>query len=83
MSIGPAEGLRIDGRVQTYRATPVALRGFCPACGSTIFWQDAEGPFLAHGALDVRDGYHIGHVAHAEGRPDFYDLAVNMLEGVQ
>ena len=39
----PAEALRIEGEVRWYRASDAARRGFCPVCGSFLFWQPLEG----------------------------------------
>ena len=76
VSTEAAEAWEISGPVATFRASDHATRGFCPACGSTLYWQENEqGPSFALGALDTRDGYRIAHVVHAETRPDAWENA--------
>ncbi len=73
VSIRPAEAAEISGPVAGFRASGFATRGFCPHCGSTIYWQqDGEQPYFAHGSLDERDGYRIAEVLHEDTRPDAY-----------
>lgn len=72
--VAKAEDWEVTGEVGTFRASDHATRGFCPVCGSMIFWQgDGDGPSFTLGALDARDGYRIGRVVHDDTRPDFYD----------
>lgn len=66
-----AEAWQITGEVAAFRASDHASRGFCAACGSTIFWQeDGDGPAFALGALDARDGYRVARTVHEDTRPD-------------
>lgn len=72
--VAKAEEWEVTGEVGAFRASDRATRGFCPVCGSMIFWQgDGDGPSFTLGALDARDGYRIGRVVHDDTRPDFYD----------
>lgn len=74
VSLSPATEWHITGAA-TFRASDYASRGFCAACGSTLYWQgDGAGPSFTLGSLDHPDGYRIARVVHPEGRPDAYDL---------
>ncbi|AXC49250.1 GFA family protein [Paracoccus suum] len=78
ISTNQAQDVTMTGDVATYRASDHASRGFCAACGSTLFWQeDGEAPSFAHGALDDRSGFRIVRFLHVDGRPDAYDIEAN------
>lgn len=36
--------IKIEGPVKTYESSDWAVRGFCDACGSTIFYGERNGP---------------------------------------
>ncbi|XDA98601.1 GFA family protein [Sulfitobacter sp. LCG007] len=66
-----------EGEVRWYEASPVARRGFCPTCGSYLFW-------LGHGDADI--GVSLGSVDGPTGqrlerhvftafKGDYYDIA--------
>lgn len=57
----PKEQLNIrdrDGSLVWYRASDIATRGFCNACGSSLFWNpdDEDHMSVLVGSLDVEDG---------------------------
>lgn len=71
----PRESVAIDGVVQWYRSSPAARRGFCPTCGSNLFW-DGPGSHLSifAGSLDGRTGLATaGHIFCAD-KGDYYAL---------
>ena len=47
----PADNFEVEGQVRWYAASDTAERGFCPTCGTLLFWR-------AHGAdtVDVMAG---------------------------
>jgi hypothetical protein len=66
----------VEGAVAWYRSSPAARRGFCPQCGSQLFW-DGPGATLSifAGTLDLPTGLRLaGHIFCAE-KADYYDLA--------
>lgn len=70
------EGVEIAGEVQWYRSSDTARRGFCPVCGSNLFW-DGPGANLSifAGTLDAPTGLAlIGHIYCAD-KGDYYEIA--------
>jgi len=63
--------------LEWYKTSNIARRGFCRACGSSLFWEpfelDATG--IIAGALDGPTGLKtIGHIFVSE-KSDFYDIS--------
>jgi hypothetical protein len=72
--------LVVDGTTLSWLASPEsetgARRGFCCACGSSLFWEAAESDSvsIAAGALDEPTGLQvIGHV-YTNHAGDYYEL---------
>lgn len=64
-----------QGRPAVFRSSDHATRGFCAACGSTLFWQqDGLTPALSHGAMDDRDGWRLVTREHADTLPDAFRI---------
>ncbi|MCK0167555.1 GFA family protein [Jannaschia sp. S6380] len=71
----PRDALTVAGEVRWFRSSDEARRGFCPTCGSQLFW-DGPGANLSimAGALDGPTGLALaGHIFCAD-RGDWYDL---------
>ena len=69
------EAVEITGTVQWYQSSERAQRGFCPVCGSNLFW-DGPGDNLSifAGPLDGPTGLEIaGHIYCAD-KGDYYDI---------
>lgn len=51
----------VTGEPRWYRSSPIARRGFCARCGSTLFWEPSHGGHLsvALGSLDDQSGLAI------------------------
>ena len=59
-----------------YVSSDKARRGFCRACGASLFWQPSgmQSTSIAAGTLDAPSGLvTIGHIFTAE-KGDFYDI---------
>ena len=72
----PRERVSVAGEVAWYRSSDTARRGFCPACGSQLFW-DGPGRHLSifAGTLDRPTGLRLaGHVFCGE-KGDYYAIA--------
>lgn len=72
----PRDKVEIEGEVRWYRSSAEARRGFCPACGSNLFW-DGGGERLSifAGTLDGPTGLAMqGHIFCAE-KGDYYEIA--------
>ncbi|MDR3375835.1 MAG: GFA family protein [Ancalomicrobiaceae bacterium] len=62
--------------VAWYRASSVARRGFCPTCGSSLFWQpDAEPRVsIAAGSIDGVSGLSIDRHIFTADKGDYYAI---------
>ncbi len=67
--------VRITGTPTWYVSSPTAKRGFCPTCGSNLFWDGAgENLSIFAGTLDTPTGLALeGHIYCAD-KGDYYDL---------
>lgn len=71
----PRENVEIEGEVRWYRSSETATRGFCPSCGSPLFW-DGGGANLSifAGCLDKPTGLVLaGHIFCAD-KGDYYEI---------
>lgn len=69
------EAVEITGDVQWYQSSAQARRGFCPTCGSNLFW-DGPGANLSifAGTLDAPTGLAVaGHIYCAD-KGDYYEI---------
>lgn len=71
------EALTIKGPVTWFAATPQAKRGFCPRCGSFLFWamHDEQTMSFALGALDGPTGLTLEKHIFVGSKGDYYDIA--------
>ncbi|MEM8959755.1 MAG: GFA family protein [Pseudomonadota bacterium] len=68
--------VRIKGDVRWYASSESAKRGFCPVCGSNLFW-DGPGSHLSifAGTLDGPTELRMaGHIFCAD-KGDYYEIA--------
>ena len=68
--------MEIEGQPAWYRSSHSARRGFCPTCGSSLFWaEDGNSRLSIHaGTLDNPTGLRLaGHIFTAD-KGDYYDL---------
>ncbi len=72
----PRETLTIEGKVQWYVSSSTARRGFCPVCGSNLFWDGPGANLSIHaGTLDPPTGVRLaGHIFCA-AKGDYYEIA--------
>ena len=76
----PDEALRISGDVRWYVASPIAKRGFCPTCGSFLFWKghvdtDTSIPL---GSLDGPTELRLQRHIFTADKGDYYDITDNV-----
>ena len=73
----PLSDLTITGPVAWYAASDTAKRGFCPRCGSFLFWQahDEDTISFALGAIDGLTGLHLEKHIFTRSKGDYYDIA--------
>lgn len=69
--------LSISGTVKWHAASATAKRGFCPNCGSFLFWKaHAEDTMsFALGALDDPTGITVEKHIFVADKGDYYDIA--------
>ena len=69
--------LSISGKVNWYEASETARRGFCPRCGSFLFWAaHAEDTMsFALGALEAPTGLRLEKHIFCASKGDYYDIA--------
>lgn len=75
----PKSSLTVEGEDQLawYRSSDRVRRGFCKACGSSLFWDpvQSEKIAVAMGAFDNPTGTRLHmHIFVAE-KGDYYDIA--------
>ncbi len=70
------DDLELTGEVRWFQSSEKARRGFCPVCGSNLFW-DGLGSHLSisAGTLDAPTGLSMkGHIYCAD-KGDYYEIA--------
>jgi hypothetical protein len=74
--VGKAD-LSISGQVEWYAASDMAERGFCPVCGSFLFWRahDEDTISFALGALEAPTGLTLEKHIFTADKGDYYDIA--------
>ncbi|NNL18052.1 MAG: GFA family protein [Boseongicola sp.] len=78
------EHIEITGSPKWYVSSPSARRGFCPTCGSNLFWDGAGSNMsIFAGTLNAPTGLTVkGHIYCAD-KGDYYDLPENMPQAPQ
>ena len=71
----PRETVTITGEPAWFRSSETAGRGFCPTCGSNLFWDGSGANLSIHaGTLDDAAGLALaGHIFTAE-KGAYYEL---------
>ena len=69
--------LAIEGEPQWYASSKTAKRGFCPTCGSGLFWQRLGSGDMGFslGALDGPTGLRLEKHIHVASKGDYYTIA--------
>lgn len=68
--------LDVQGEVTWYQSSDKARRGFCPICGSALFWKHDDDPFVCFstGSIDGDTGLTLrGHIFTAD-KGDYYEI---------
>ena len=65
-----------DESLEWYKSSDYAKRGFCKACGSSLFYRlnEEEGIAIAAGCLDMPTGLKIGKHIFVKDKGDYYDI---------
>lgn len=69
--------LIIEGEPRWYHSSDKAKRGFCPTCGSFLFWkhQDDDHISFAMGALEAPTGLRLEKHIFTSEKGDYYEIA--------
>ncbi|MGB1235458.1 MAG: GFA family protein [Planktomarina sp.] len=72
--------LTVTGDVRWYSHTPGIERGFCPTCGSFLFWKDTSEPKTSFslGLIDGPTGLTTTRHIFTADKGDYYELADNV-----
>ena len=71
------DDLSVTGEVRWFASSEKAERGFCPVCGSALFWRPRGGDHIAValGALDTPTGLRLDRHIFTADKGDYYDIA--------
>lgn len=73
----PRDRVTIEGEVRWFESTPGAVRrGFCPRCGSNLFWDRmaAETISVWAGTLDAPTGLRLAEHIFVADKGDYYEI---------
>lgn len=72
----PREAVEISGEIRWFRSSEAARRGFCPTCGSNLFW-DGGGATLSimAGTLEAPTGLRLAAHIFCADKGDYYEIA--------
>lgn len=69
------EHVEIVGDVKWFASSPEARRGFCPNCGSNMFWESANDHLsIFAGTLDGATGLKTWGDIYVADKGDYYDI---------
>jgi len=77
--------IEVSGPVRWFEASDIARRGFCPRCGSFLFWKahDEDTISFALGALDQPTGLRLSKHIFVADKGDYYDIADGLPQEAQ
>ena len=76
-AFAPEDAVSVQGTVTWFAASDTARRGFCPSCGSFLFWKahDEDTMSFALGAVDGPTGLRLEKHIFVGDKGDYYDIA--------
>lgn len=81
----PRDAVTIAGEIRWFASSPGVRRGFCPVCGSNLFWdrEGSERIAIFAGSLDTPTGLRlVGHIFVAE-KGDYYEITDGLPQAAQ
>ena len=74
-----------EGTLKWYSASPHARRGFCGACGSTLFWHGTGRDYvaIAAGSLDGPTGLKLVQHIFTADKGDYYELEDGLVQSAE
>ena len=86
----PDSSLDVSGEVRWYASSDRAKRGFCPKCGSCLFWKhiDEDTISVSLGSVDGETGLELSQHLFTAFKGDYYEITdgvpqFDVDEGVQ
>ena len=72
--------LHITGPVKWFASSSNARRGFCPECGSFLFWEelDEDNTSFSLGSINNPTGIKLEKHIFTASKGDYYDIADNL-----
>ncbi|NND17434.1 MAG: GFA family protein [Silicimonas sp.] len=72
----PDADLTVSGEVRWYHSSNFARRGFCPTCGSFLFWKDDRDPHVSFslGALEEPTQLTLSRHIFTKDKGDYYEI---------
>ena len=60
-----------------FDSSPTARRGFCRLCGSNLFWEGKDLPYISitAGSLDSPTGLKLDRHIYVADKGDYYEIA--------
>lgn len=73
----PKEALSLTGAPRWFRSSDHAERGFCPSCGTSLFWREdgARHVSIGMGTVDEPTGLQLERHIYVDFKGDYYDIA--------
>jgi Uncharacterized conserved protein len=70
------DDLRVTGDVCWYQSSPGARRGFCPTCGSFLFWKSDADPDtgVSLDSLEAPTGLRLTRHIFTQDMGDYYEI---------
>lgn len=70
----PQSGISMTGELKWFEATSAAKRGFCPVCGSYLFWKahDVDTVPYSMGAVEAPTGFRVKKHVFIPDKGDYY-----------
>lgn len=71
--------IKIEGEAKWFYVSEKSRHGFCPECGSQLFWRNDNNDFMSitGGSMDSSEGIEVsGHVFTGE-KGDYYEISAD------
>ena len=70
------ENIEISGEITWFQSSDRARRGFCPVCGSNLFWDGAGANLsIFAGTLEGPTGLELAGHIYCRDKGDYYQIA--------
>ena len=72
--------LNDESRIKWFSSSEKVQRGFCPDCGSSLFWSPTKLDWIsvAMGAFDTTTTTQLQMHIHVSEKGDYYDISDNL-----